>query len=70
MSSPQEDVEFCPTRASLHWSQASYDHVQFADFDNVQVATLGNVEYFKPSDSDAENALEVNGGGEFKVVTK
>lgn len=47
--------------------QAHYDHpeIQFADHDNVQVAEYGDVKSFQPSESESDNAPEVNGGGEF-----
>jgi hypothetical protein len=61
MSTPGEDVEFCPTRASLHWSQAQYNTVEFSDFNNVQVANYGEVKYFQPTGSDDGNASGVNG---------
>lgn len=64
MSIPGEDVEFCPSRAGLHWSQAQYDHVQFADFNSVQVAKYGDVKYFQPSESDDDNEPEVDREGE------
>jgi hypothetical protein len=58
-----EDVEFCPTRADLHWSQAQYDRVEFADFNQVQVAQYGEVKFFQqPPDSDEDEGL--NGEGE------
>ena len=61
-----EDVEFCPTRTDLHWSQTQFNHVEFADFNQVQVAQYGEVQYFQqPPDSDDENANGVNGDGEF-----
>ncbi|KAK4122417.1 hypothetical protein N657DRAFT_576144 [Parathielavia appendiculata] len=65
MSLPGENVEFCPTRANLHWSQAQYAHVEFADFNNVQVAQYGEVKFFQPSDSEDENAPEVDAEGKF-----
>jgi hypothetical protein len=63
MSTPGKDVEFCPTRASLHWSQAQYNAVEFSDFNinDVQVANYGEVKYFQPTDSDDGNASGVNG---------
>ena len=64
MSIPGEDVEFCPTRTDLHWSQAQYDQVEFADFNQVQVAKYGDVKFFQPTDSEDENANGVNGEGE------
>lgn len=67
MSSPQDDVEFCPTRANLHWPNTQYDQVQFADFDNVQVTKIGNVAYFKASDDEDDNAPEVDGEGESRL---
>jgi hypothetical protein len=65
MSIPGEDVEFGPNWANLHWSQTQYDHIQFADFNNVQVAQYGEVKYFQPTDSEDENAPEVNGESEY-----
>ncbi|KAK4041799.1 hypothetical protein C8A01DRAFT_14491 [Parachaetomium inaequale] len=57
-----ESVEFCPTRTDLHWSQAQYDRVEFADFNQVQVAQYGEVKFFQqPPDSEDEN---LNGEGE------
>ncbi|KAK4139865.1 uncharacterized protein C8A04DRAFT_15475 [Dichotomopilus funicola] len=68
MSFPGENVEFCPTRASLHWSQAQYDNVEFADFNQLQVAQYGDVKYFQQQpDSDDEGANGVNGEGERPV---
>lgn len=65
MSIPGDDVEFCPTRADLHWSQAQYNHVEFADFNQVQVAQYGEVKFFQPPpDSEDEEANGVEGEGE------
>lgn len=61
MSTPGEDVEFCPTRANMHWSQAQYNTVEFSDFNHVQVANYGEVKYFQPTDSEDENAPAVEG---------
>lgn len=69
MSFPGEDVEFCPARSYPQWAQAGYDQVQFADFNYVQVARYGEVKYFQPTDSEDENAAEVDGDGEFLPVT-
>jgi hypothetical protein len=67
MSFPGEDVEFCPTRTDLHWSQAQYNQVEFADFNKVQVAKYGDVKFFQPTDSEDDNANAngVNGEGEY-----
>ena len=65
-----EDVEFCPTRANLHWSQTQYNNVEFADFNNLQVAEYGDVKYFQPTpdSEDERNGSEgLNGEGEFLV---
>lgn len=68
MSFPGENVEFCPTRAGLHWSQAQYGNVEFADFNQLQVAQYGDVKYFQQQpDSDDEDANGVNGEGECPV---
>jgi hypothetical protein len=73
MNIPGEGVEFCPVRTNPHWSQTHYDRVQFADFNYVQVAQYGEVQYFQPSDSEDDNAPEVdaddNGDGEFLAST-
>lgn len=68
MSNPSEDVEFCPTRAGLHWSQTQYDQVQFADFNSVQVAKYGDVKYFQPSESDGDNEPEVEREGKSSIA--
>jgi len=65
MSIPGDDVEFCPTRADLHWSQAQYNHVEFADFNQVQVAQYGEVKFFQPPPDSDEEANGVEGEGEF-----
>jgi hypothetical protein len=59
-----EDVEFCPTRANLHWSQTQYNRVEFADFNNVQVAKYGEVKFFQPGTDSEDEAEAVNGNGE------
>ena len=64
MSIPGDDVEFCPTRTDLHWSQAQYNRVEFADFNQVQVAQYGEVKYFQPSPDSDEDVNEVEGEGE------
>jgi hypothetical protein len=52
MSDPN-DVEYCPSRADP-WSQ-----VAFQDFNQVAVAQYGPVQYFQPSDSEAEGEDDV-----------
>lgn len=62
------DVEFCPTRANLHWSQAQYDRVEFADFNHVQVAEYGQVQYFQPSDGEEGEEGEDGEGETFFLL--
>ena len=63
MSSPR-DVEFCPSRANLDWSQ-----IQCADASSIQVAAYDEVKYFQPPPSDSEDGngddheVEADGDG-------
>lgn len=60
MNIPPPEVEFCPTRTNIDYSQ-----IQFADFNNVQVADYSKVEFLKLEDSENE----INGeDGEFFCV--
>ena len=50
MSYPNEDIEYCPTRANIDWS-----NIQFTDYSkSVAVADFSNIKYFEPSDSEAD----------------
>jgi len=66
MNSPPS-VEFCPTRANLHWSQYPQE-VQFADFSSLQVAQYEEVKYFQPSDSDKEDGVDADDDGKSLCV--
>lgn len=57
MSYPNEDIEYCPTRANIDWS-----NIQFTDYSKgVAVADFSNIKYFEPSDSEAEAEEEDQG---------
>lgn len=59
MSFPADNVEFCPVRTNVDWS-----NVQFSDYPNqeLQVADYSNVKYFEPSDSDEEQGEDAKDG--------
>ncbi|KAK3360048.1 hypothetical protein B0T25DRAFT_601328 [Lasiosphaeria hispida] len=64
MSSPR-DVELCPARAKLDWSQSRYSQVQYADFSSIQVTQYEPAKYFQQSESEKEDDdAEVDEAGE------
>lgn len=67
MSYPNEDIEYCPTRANIDWS-----NIQFTDYSKgVAVADFSNIKYFEPSDSEAEAEEEdqgEEGGSDHSII--